>query len=156
MNLPTKIFDQQLTNINWLMPLQHRSICKYKANCILGMKCNESGCVTLVVYHCIELARGFVSGFQNSLGSPLSQPRVLKQPLSPPPPVRRSTRPAGLPAPSVSLLLALKKRTPFRNALCLEFFFQPELRLPQQIPNTRIKLCSSVRDWPLYFRDNIL
>ena len=35
-------------------------------------------------------------------------------------------------------------------------FFQPELRLPQQIPNALIKLCSSVREWPPYFRDNIL
>ena len=59
--------------------------------------------------------------------------------LSPPPPVRRSTRPAGLPVPSVSLLLALKKRTPFRNALCLEFFFQPELGLPRQSCNRSCK-----------------
>lgn len=37
------------------------------------MKCNQSGCVTLVVYYCIELARGFVGGFQE-------QPRVPLEP----------------------------------------------------------------------------
>lgn len=34
------------------------------------MKCNESGCIILVVYYCIQLARGFVGGFQE-------QPRVF-------------------------------------------------------------------------------
>lgn len=64
-------------------------------------------------------------GSRNSLGSPLSQPRVLKQPLSSPWPVRRSTCPAGLAAPSVSLLLAPNKRTPFRNALSGILFSNP-------------------------------
>lgn len=34
------------------------------------MKCNESGCIILVAYYCIQLARGFVGGFQ-------VQPRVF-------------------------------------------------------------------------------